>query len=178
MRADFHLCTARLVLRPGTPADRADLIALEADAEVMLYLNGGQPVPDEGLPDADFLTPRGHEKEVLVVHDLASGRFVGWFALLDDGVVDGVKTGELGYRLRRAAWRKGYATEAALGLVQVALGAMGFACLRAETMAVNQGSRRVLEKAGFRHVGTRPYHGTAPLPGAELGEVIYEIRVG
>lgn len=60
-----HLNTARLRLRPVMPADRVHLIALEADPEVMYFLNGGLPVPEEGLPDADFLTPRGTEPEVM-----------------------------------------------------------------------------------------------------------------
>jgi len=53
------LTTRRLTLRPVTPAYRAELVALEADPKVMRYLNGGQPVPAEGLPGGDFLTPRG-----------------------------------------------------------------------------------------------------------------------
>ena len=112
MLPDFRLNTTRLAFRPVTPADRADLVALEADPEVMRFLNGGRPVPSEGCIDGDFLTPRGTEPEVLAAHERATGHFVGWFALFDDGVVDGLKTAELGYRLRREAWGKGYATRA------------------------------------------------------------------
>ena len=75
MTPDFRLVTARLTLRPVTPADRADLVALEAGPLVMRYLNGGAPVPEAGLPEGDFLTPRGTEPEVLAAHR-ASG-FVG-----------------------------------------------------------------------------------------------------
>jgi RimJ/RimL family protein N-acetyltransferase len=176
MYPDFRLNTSRLTLRPVTPADRADLIALESDAEVMRYLNGGQPVPDAGLLDADFLTPRGEEPEVLAAHHRASRAFIGWFALFDDGLVDGLRSAEVGYRLSRAAWGKGYATEGVSALVKAAFGTLGFDRVSAETMAVNQASRRVLEKAGLRHVQTVfPIH-AHPIPGAEQGEVIYEIR--
>lgn len=176
MHPDFRIHTARLALRPVTPADRADLIALEADAEVMRYLNGGQPVPDAGLLDADFLTPRGEEPEVLAAHHRASGAFIGWFALFDDGLVDGLRTAEVGYRLLRAAWGLGYATEGFAALIEAAFGTLGFDRVRAETMAVNQASRRVMEKAGLRHIQTVfPIH-AHPIPGAEQGEVIYEIR--
>ena len=176
MHPDFRLDTNRLTLRPVRSADRADLIALEADAEVMLYLNGGQPVPEAGLIDGDFLTPRGEEPEVLTAHCRASGDFIGWFALFDDGLVDGLRAAEIGYRLNRAAWGKGYATEGVCALIEAALGPLGFDRVRAETMAVNSASRRVLEKAGLRHIKTVfPIH-AHPIPGAELGEVIYEIR--
>ena len=80
---------ARLTLRPVTPADRADLVALESDAQVMRYLNGGRPVPEAGLPDGDFLTPRGTEAEVLAAQETGTGRFIGWFAFFDDGLKDG-----------------------------------------------------------------------------------------
>jgi RimJ/RimL family protein N-acetyltransferase len=45
----------------------------------------------------------------------------------------------------------------------------------AETMAVNAGSRRVLEKCGLRHVETFHVEFDDPLPGTEHGEVRYEI---
>ena len=168
--------TPRLHLRSVCPADRNDLIALEADAEVMRYLNGGQPVPEAGLTDAGFLTPRGHEPEVLAAHHRESGRFIGWFALFDDGLVDGLRTAEVGYRLARQAWGKGYATEGVLALVETAFGALGFERVRAETMTVNLASRRVLEKAGF-HAAKTVFPGyTAPIAGAEYGEVTYELH--
>lgn len=172
---DFHLNTSRLSLRPVTPADRADLVALEADPEVMRHLNGGRPVPEAGLTDSDFLTPRGAEPEVLAVHERTTGQFVGWFALFDDGLLDGIKTAELGYRLRRAAWGQGFATEGARALVGEAFGYWGFDRVRAQTLAVNTGSRRVMEKAGFRHVETVFPNFPEPIDGAEQGEVVYEI---
>jgi len=176
MLTDFSLNTAHLTLRPVSPADRADLIALEADAEVMRYLNGGLPVPDTGYFDADFLTPRGEEPEVLAAHHQSSGAFIGWFCLFDDGVVDGLRTAEIGYRLRRAAWGKGYATEGVRALIESAFNSLGFDRVRAETMTVNQASRRVMEKAGLRHINTVFHNSASLIPGAEQGEVIYEIR--
>jgi RimJ/RimL family protein N-acetyltransferase len=171
-----RLNTARLVLRRTVPADRADLVALESDPEVMRFLNGGRAVPEEGLPDADFLTPRGTEPEVLVAHVRSTGLFVGWFALFDNGLVGGVRTAELGYRLGRDACGQGYGTEGAQALVAQALGCQGFDRVRAQTMAVNQGSRRVLEKAGFQFVETVFPTWAHPIPGSEQGEVIYEVR--
>lgn len=171
-----RLNTTRLTLRPVRPADRADLMALEADPEVMRYLNGGRAVPEAGLGDADFLTPRGTEPEVLAAHLRGSGRFIGWFALFDDGVIDGLRTAELGYRLRREAWGHGYGTEGAQALVAEAFGRQGFDRVRAQAMAVNLGSCRVLEKAGFRHVETVFPTFALPIPGSEQGELIYEVR--
>lgn len=144
----------------------------------MLYLNGGRPVPEEGLADSDFLTPRGTEAEVLVAHDSATGRFVGWFGIFDEGVHEGLHTAELGYRLSRWAWGQGFATEGAKALIEAAFGQWGFDCVRAQTMTVNLGSRRVLEKAGFQFVDTVYPDFPDPVPGQDQGEAIYEIRRG
>ncbi len=176
MSPELRLSTARLTLRPVTPADRADLVALEADPEVMRHLNGGHPVPEAGLPDGDFLTPRGTEPEVLAAHETATAHFIGWFAFFDDGVVDGARTAEIGYRLARTSWGKGLASEGVTALIAEAFDHWGFACIRAETMAVNTGSRRVMEKAGMRHVETIFPVCLDPIPGSDAGNVIYEIR--
>jgi RimJ/RimL family protein N-acetyltransferase len=176
MQRDFRLNTTRLTLRPVTSADRTDLIALEADAEVMRYLNGGRPVPGAGLFDADFLTPRGEEPEVLAGHHRVCGAFIGWFALFDDGLVDGLRTAEIGYPLLRAAWGRGYATEGVQALIEAAFDTLGFDRICAETMAVNLASRRVLEKAGLFHMQTIFPNRALAIPGADQGEVIYEIR--
>ncbi len=174
--APRSLSTPRLDLRPVVPADRDHLVALEADPEVMRFLNGGRPVPASGDPDADFLTPRGTEPEVLVAHRRDTGHFIGWFALFDDGLVDGLRTAELGYRLHRAAWGQGFATEGVAALAAQALEQLGFDRVRAQTMAVNTGSRRVLDKTGFHPVGTVFPAVLRPLPGSEAGEVVYERR--
>ena len=174
--SDFRLNTDRLTLRQVQPSDRADLVALEADPEVMRYLNGGRPVPDAGLPDADFLTPRGGEPEVLAGHRRVSGAFVGWFALFDEGLVDGLRSAEIGYRLIRSSWGSGYATEGVNALIKAAFESLGYARIRAETMAANTASRRVLEKAGLCQIDTFFPKRNLFIPGAELGEVIYEIR--
>lgn len=176
MLPDRPLTTARLTLRPVTPADRADLVALEADPKVMLYLNGGRPVPEEGIANGEYLTPRGTEPEVMALLDRETGVFLGWIAFFDDGFRDGLRRSEIGYRLHRAAWGKGLATEAARALIDWAFDRGCYDCVRASTMAVNLGSRRVMEKAGMRHVQTVFPPFSDPIPGADQGEVIYEIR--
>lgn len=148
------LTTARMTLTPATPADSADLAALEDDAQVMRHLVG-----------ADYLQPRGHDAEVLAARLRDSGAFIGWFALFDDGQVNGLRQGEIGYRLHHAFWGQGYGTEGVATLVDLAFTRLGFDLLRAEVAAANTGSRRVLEKAGFKKAGH-----------SQNGEVIYDRR--
>ena len=94
---------------------------------------------------------------------------MGWFCA--EPAPDGV---EIGYRLVRSAWGKGYATEGARLMVGRAVSS-GAPRVFATTMAVNTASRRVLEKAGLQYVRTWFGDWSEPIPGAEQGDVDYEL---
>ena len=104
---------------------------------------------------------------------LADGAFVGWWSA---SAFEGrPQLSGVGYRLRREAWGRGLATEGARRMVDHAFTVPEVETVVASTMAVNTGSRRVLEKAGLRHTDT--WHATwdEPIPGSEQGEVGYAI---
>jgi RimJ/RimL family protein N-acetyltransferase len=163
--------TKRLLLRPVRPADGDDLFALEQDAEVMRFINGGEATPRKG-GTADFLMPRGHETGVWTAIEKSSGAFAGWFVLLPVQA-DETSIAEIGYRLRRALWGKGYATEGAVALIEAGFTQLGYERIIAQTMAVNHPSRRVMQKAGLSHIRTFHVDWPDPLPGSEAGEVEY-----
>lgn len=154
-----QLETARLRLRPAADEDRDDLVALEQDPEVMRFLSG------------DYLKPRGGEPGLWTAREKSTGAFVGWFGLYDRG--DG--TGDLGYRLVRAKWGAGYASEGAARLVDFGFAELGLSRIVADTMAVNFASRRVLERAGLVHKRTTHPDYADPKPGAEHGDIEYEL---
>lgn len=164
--------TARLTLTPCRPQDEADFIALERDPEVMRFLNGGKAV-DRNHPDpnATFLMPRGTEPYVWTARQTSDGAFVGWFCLWPEGEA----VAELGYRLCRASWGQGLASEGAMALVDWGFETGGYETIVATTMAVNLASRRVMEKAGLHHVRTDHAEWADPIPGSEQGEVWYEL---
>ena len=60
----------------------------------------------------------------------------------------------IGYCSGRAYWGNGYMTEA-LRALTAELFAAGYPCLEIEAMTENIGSNRVIEKAGFRFIGTQ-----------------------
>jgi RimJ/RimL family protein N-acetyltransferase len=164
--------TARLSVSLVREMDRENLVALERDPEVMRFLNGGRPTPDDGVGEgAGFLTPRGCEDGVWAAVETHSGAFVGWFSLRR--VREGVA--ELGFRLNRDVWGQGYASEGATALVAKGFAGMGFERIVAAAMTVNFASRRVMEKAGLAHVRTIHARRAEPLPGSEMGDVEYEI---
>jgi RimJ/RimL family protein N-acetyltransferase len=165
------LQTENLTLTPCAPSDRSDFIDLERDPDVMRFLNGGAVDHESTDPEkVTFLMPRGTEPDVWTARRINNGAFVGWFCLSSE--CDGVA--EIGYRLRRDAWGKGYASEGAHALANWGFENANFEKIVACTMAMNIGSRRVMEKIGMQYVRTVPFD-AAHFPGSEQGEVWYEL---
>ncbi|MFF0313206.1 GNAT family N-acetyltransferase [Micromonospora sp. NPDC005252] len=170
--------TERLRLRRLSVADVDAFVELDSDPEVMRFLTGGVATPratvrDEHLPKllAQYDSHPGLGRWAAV--DRETGDFLGWFAL--DPSKDGTEA-ELGYRLRRSTWGRGLATEGSRALVRYAFDTVGVRRVWAETMAVNERSRRVMVKAGLRYVRTFHLRFDDPIPGTEHGEVEYELR--
>jgi RimJ/RimL family protein N-acetyltransferase len=175
----IFLETERLILRRFTMDDTDLLVELYADPDVMRYINGGLPVPREKIVEEDlpaFLSyyDRFDAYGFWAAIEKESGRFLGWFHFRP-GARAGPLEPELGYRLHRFAWGRGYATEGSRALIDKGFAELGVARVNAGTMTVNIGSRRVMEKAGLRFV--RAYHADWPvsIPGDEQGAVEYAI---
>ncbi len=180
-RVTPYLESERLALRPFAAADADLLIELDSDPAVMRYLSGGAPTPPEEI--RDLVIPgilAGYERwdhalGLFAAHEKDGGAFIGWFCLrpLRDGPRE---EAELGYRLRRAAWGRGYATEVSRALLAKGFAQLGIRKVWAETMTVNRSSRNVMEKLGMTLVESIP----APddmraVEGSEHGGVRYEI---
>ncbi len=151
--------TERLTLRRFTAHDADNLVALDSDPEVMRFLNGGAPTPRDVI-ERDILpgflrsyAPGGYG--VWAVIERASGAFLGWASLRPHARHPGEAT--LGYRLLRAAWGQGYATEAARALIGAAFRETGAQRIVATTYQDNHASRRVMEKAGMTLARTFHY---------------------
>ena len=147
------LKTERLVLRRMTADDLDDLVALDADPEVMRYLSGGAATPravmeQHRLPRWLSYYERGDGFGYWVAIEKASGDFLGWFHFRPP---EGAGPGEveLGYRLRRAAWGRGYATEGSRALIHKGFAEQDVQRVVATTYQDNLASRRVMEKLGM-----------------------------
>src|SRR5213078_1754478 len=97
-------------------ADVDALIELDSDPEVMRFLSGGAPTPPEVivheiLPRFLARDPRFPDLGFWAAEEKASGAFIGWVSLRST-CERTPRQVELGFRLRRAVWCRGYATEA------------------------------------------------------------------
>ncbi|MFI6761743.1 GNAT family N-acetyltransferase [Micromonospora sp. NPDC050417] len=188
------LRTARLLLVPLAD-EHLDLeVQLDSDPEVLRFITGRARSRDEviesharrldlagrvdGLGYWMAFGSDGGRRGSAPPARQDEGEFVGLMMLPpahgpdqpDDPTVS-----ELGYRLVRRYWRQGLASEASRTLLRHAFDTVGQSRVIAQTMAVNAGSRGVMETAGMRYVRTFHPSWDDPLPGADLGEVEYEM---
>jgi RimJ/RimL family protein N-acetyltransferase len=171
--------TERLVLRRFTMADADDLVNLDADPDVMRYITGGVPtsrdeIETEVLPAFLDYYQRYAGFGFWAAMEKATGEFLGWFHFRPgpDAAPGEV---ELGYRLRKSAWGKGYATEGSRALIRKGFTEFGVQRVVAEAMAINAASRRVMEKAGLKLVRTFHQPWPHPIEGDEFGDVEYAL---
>jgi RimJ/RimL family protein N-acetyltransferase len=145
--------TERFVLRRFTEDDADNLYDLDSDPDVMRYLSGGTATPREVI-EAEIL-PRFTRYDdrfpgfgFWAAVDKASGDFLGWFGFRSTEEAD-ARQASLGFRLRKAAWGQGYATEGARALLRLGFTELGVRRVVATTYEDNLASRRVMEKAGL-----------------------------
>ena len=170
----IFLGTDRLVLRRFTEDDVDNLVELDSDPEVMYFITGGRPTPrheieSDILPKfLDYYT-RFAGYGFWAAIEKSTARFVGWFHFRPARAAHPNEV-ELGYRLRKSAWGKGYATEGSRALIHKGFAELGVQRVVAFTMVVNVASRRVMEKAGLRFV--RTFHQPWPdhIEGEEQGD--------
>lgn len=177
--AEVFAETPRLVLRRFTGDDVDNLVDLDSDPEVMLRINGGRPTPrDEVTGDILPAFLDYHRRFAgygfWAVIEKGTGEFLGWVHFRPTSR-DAPDDPELGYRLKKSAWGKGYAAEASQAVIDRGFRDFGVSRVHAETMVVHAASRRVMEKCGMRLV--RTFHQDWPdkIPGDEHGDVEYAI---
>jgi RimJ/RimL family protein N-acetyltransferase len=171
--------TERLILRQFTEDDVDNLVALDGDPDVMHFITGGRLTPraeivEEVLPAFLAYYSRFAGYGFWAVVEKSTGEFLGWFHFRPgEGAAPG--EAELGFRLRKSAWGKGYGTEGSRALIAKGFTEYGVQRVVAEAMAVNTASRRVMEKSGLRLI--RTFHQDWPyaIEGDEHGDVEYAL---
>ncbi|MGW7333246.1 GNAT family N-acetyltransferase [Streptomyces sp. NPDC054840] len=145
-----ELPTDRLVLRLWRDSDLDPWAAMNADPEVRQHL--GDPLTRE-QSEASMVRfraafdRRGYGWWAVEVR--ATGEFIGFAGM--DHVDDGMPfTGvEIGWRLARAAWGLGYATEAARAVLAHGFDTLGLPEILAVTTAGNLRSQAVMRRIGM-----------------------------
>jgi RimJ/RimL family protein N-acetyltransferase len=175
------LQTERLSLVPLADEHLQYEIELDSDPEVMRYITGRPRSPEE--------VERVHRRRLAAADQVpglgfwagfADGEFVGWWILQPPNGPDQPNVAgeaDLGYRVLRRHWRRGYASEGARELIRYGFEHVGLNRIFAQTMTVNAASRATMAAIGptfaRAFVSDEPYDDL--VPSAEQGEVEYEI---
>jgi len=144
--------TERLRLRRFGPDDLERLVELDSDPEVMRFITYGATTPRSVyeqviLPRWFAIYSSMPELGYWAAENRQDGGFLGWFHLRPDRFDEGEL--ELGYRLARAAWGRGLATEGALAVIEHGYTRAGATKVTARTLAANERSRRVMRNCGL-----------------------------
>ena len=143
------LATERLVMRAPRESDLEQLVTL-ADNRHVAEMLARMPHPYGETEGRTFLAMAA-SRRAGIVYALTlkdTGTFVGCAGLntTDRGL-------ELGYWIGEPHWKRGYATEAAHALVDLAFQRTSIQVLHASTRVINPASRRVIHKCGFQYAG-------------------------
>jgi RimJ/RimL family protein N-acetyltransferase len=147
------LRTARLILRQWHASDFAPFAALNDDPAVMEFMPKRLSHAESDMVAArlrDHIEAEGRGLWAVEVPGVAP--FIGYTGLSAPGFkAHFTPCVEVGWRLARAYWGQGYATEAASAAIAHGFGALGLREIVSFTVPANVRSRAVMERLRMRH---------------------------
>jgi len=151
--------TNRLLLRPFTEDDASLLYELNLDPEVIRYTH--DPIADvehakQVLNEVMLPQYSLYDHGRWAVHLRSNHEFMGWCGLKYLSETNEV---DLGYRLMKKFWGKGYATEAALACIEYGFNTLNLPVIIGRALPGNLASIKVLEKCGMKYLHDEVMHG-------------------
>ena len=152
MKLMLVLHTQRLQLRRFHINDAEAMISIFGDAEVMKYGNGilSQDQVERWIENA-IISYKEFGYGPFAVELRANKKLIGYCGLFHFPDVDGQPETEIGYRLAKSFWGKGYATEAAFAVRDHAFNTLDIKRLVALIDPSNMASIRVAAKLSMSY---------------------------
>lgn len=173
------LQTPRLVLRQWRDDDLDAYAALNANPEVMEHYpsvlsRADSEVSARRIREGLAMRPFG----LWAVEAPGAAPFVGYVGLAEPGfAAHFTPCIEIGWRLARDHWGKGYAIEAASAVCEYAFGPLGLTELVSFTVPANWRSRRVMESLGMRRTEAEDFqHPSLPAGHRLQLHVLYRMQ--
>ncbi len=149
----IELNTPRVLLRAWQESDLEPWIALNSDAENLRYFPRTYTA-EESNSSFNRLRDRLNENPfgLWAVEEKSSGEFMGFIGLAYQELPDVsfMPCHEIGWRLDKKYWGKGYATEAAKTVLEFGLKDLALPIIYSYTALKNQPSINVMRKIGLR----------------------------
>lgn len=154
----FHIETERLILRELRLTDLEGMFELDSDPEVHRFL-GNKPIMTMEESQVIIEKVLGQYEEYGIgrwaVIEKNTGAFMGWSGIKfnTDYNMNGFEQYyDVGYRLIKRFWGKGYATESGKAAVDYAFNILNLPELFATTEIGNQASHNALLKIGLKYI--------------------------
>jgi len=149
------ILTERLKLRPWLDTDAEPFIQLNKDPEVMRFFPSTQTT-DETLRQIDRIkkhfTDYGYG--LYAIERLDNHQFIGYTGFAHPSFKSHFTPCiEVGWRLSKDNWGRGFATEAAKACITHGFGILGFNEIYSFTATINLPSISVMKKSGLQLVG-------------------------
>lgn len=150
--------TERLILREIIPSDKEGMFELDSDPQVHLYL-GNNPVKDMRRVKEIIQYIRQQYMDYGIgrwaIIEKETNSFIGWTGLKFNTEVVNNRTNyyDVGYRLIKRYWGRGFATESAIPAVDYGFEKLKLTEIIGIADVRNNASRKVLEKIGLHYVG-------------------------
>jgi len=176
-----RLRTDRLILRPWRAEDLEPFAAMNADREVVEYLPGAL---SRAQSDAFVARIRDHFDRhgfgFWAVEVVDGPPFIGLTGLAVVGFQAAFTPAvEIGWRLARSQWGRGYASEAAAAALEYAFDCLGLEEVVSFTSEGNARSRAVMERLGMTRDPADDFEHPSLPPGHRLRRhVLYRARAG
>ncbi len=151
-----NLETNRLILRPWQESDLQPMCEINQDPKVMKYF----PSLINRQQTCDFIKRiKSHDNKygyaIFVVTLKPESKMIGFVSLLhrtkEEFDTPFAPTTEIGWRLSSHHWNQGYATEAAMAVLQYGFTMLNLDEIVSFTVVANKPSRRVMEKIGMQY---------------------------
>ena len=163
----YVITTPRLILRPWRGDDLAPYTALNADPVVRRYWASTLSAEDSNAEAANLQSHiEEHGFGFWAAEAPGVAPFIGFIGLKP--VPPGLPFApavEAGWRLARAYWGQGYATEGAEAALADGFARLGLKEIVAYAVAANAPSRRVMERIGMTHDPADDFDHKAHEPG-------------
>ena len=165
----YFLSTERIGFREWVDNDLKLALELWGDVEVTRFIGG--PFSDEIIYQRlsrEIANQMEYGISYWPIFLLETGEHIGCCGLKPYAAEK--KILELGFHLRRNQWCRGYATEAAIAVIDYAFNTLKIDGLFAGHHPANTSSRRLLEKLGFKYTHDELY----PPTGLQHSSYIFE----
>ncbi|MGR5142241.1 GNAT family N-acetyltransferase [Photobacterium sp. DNB23_23_1] len=175
----YPLETDRLILRQWKRDDYPDYANLNADPTVMQYFPAvlsQQESDAQAARITQLIAERGWGFWAAELK--STGKFIGFVGLHSQDLHSGIPNApfvEIGWRLAKVHWGKGYAPEAARKALQYAFEQLRVPSVYAFTALPNTPSQRVMDKIGMVNIGQDFNHPKLPQGHSLQRHCLYQI---